>query len=186
MTARAPAQRPTVGALSAGSRLGCRRVRCNHRPGFDARHFAATRRTRIAPGTTDSPKPERRIGLGFAIAAVAAVWFIGGLFGIQPLAISGPSMSPALHVGDLVVVQEVDVADIAVSDVISYRHASIDAVHRVIEVNNDRRRMVFITQGDANNTVDDPVVADRQIDRVIAPVPKAGWPSVFLRDLLSG
>ncbi len=139
------------------------------------------------PGVIDVEEVRRpRAGMAAAVATVAVVWFIGGLFGVRPVAVSGPSMPPTYHVGDLVIVQEVAAPEISIGDVVLYRHGSIDVVHRVIDIAVDGGALVFVTQGDGNNVADEPFIAPDELGRVVAVVPKVGWPSVFVRDLLSG
>jgi signal peptidase len=139
-----------------------------------------------ARATGEEAESRQRSGVAGAIALVAAVWLVGGLFGVRPVAVSGPSMAPTYNVGDLVVVQEVAAPDIVAGDVVLYRHGSIEVVHRVIDVWDEGGAVVLVTQGDGNNVADEPFVASDDIGRVVALVPKAGWPSIFLRDLLSG
>jgi signal peptidase len=138
------------------------------------------------PAADDAPHSIRgRLSLIVAVAVVSFVWFAAGFFGIQPVAVSGPSMEPAFHVGDLVIVQDVDPDDVVVGDVVRYKEGSIEVVHRVVEVRTERGRLEFITQGDANNTPDDPISGAEVTGRVVHVIPKLGWPSIALRAVLN-
>lgn len=128
---------------------------------------------------------QHSLGLAPGIAAVLAIWVIGGLLGVQPVAVSGPSMSPTLLVGDLVIIHEVPTDSIAVGDVIRYSQGPVDVVHRVIDVYEEGGRLFFVTQGDNNNAADEPILASRQDGKVTVKLPKLGWPSIWLRKVLS-
>lgn len=134
----------------------------------------------------ESQAPTRhRWAMATALSAVAAIWFISGFFGVQPIAVSGPSMTPTFELGDLVIVQRVEPADIVVGDVVQFQKGSTDVIHRVVEIRTERGALVFVTQGDGNNVADDPISSSRIRGRVVTVIPKLGWPSIALRSILS-
>ena len=124
-----------------------------------------------------------RGGLGL-VAAVIALWFVAGMAGVQPIAVSGPSMEPTLHVGDLVVVQDTEPDQIEIGDVIRYYDGGMSVIHRVVDIETERGRLYFVTRGDANNIDDDPVPAELLNGKVVLTIPKLGWPSVWVRQAL--
>ena len=95
------------------------------------------------------------------------------------------SMEPAIHVGGMVVMRQVDPAAIRDGDIItfvSHSKAGSFVTHRVVEVTNDEGALVFLTKGDANNDpYEDSVQASDVVGRVWLSVPYAGYATDFLR-----
>ena len=116
--------------------------------------------------------------------AVGLLWFNTGLFGISPTLVNGVSMSPALEAGDVVITREVPAEDIKVGDIIKFRRNDSYIVHRVVNTEEAGGRFYFITQGDANNVEDPPVLEGQVEGKVILTVPKIGWLSIGVRRLI--
>ena len=114
-----------------------------------------------------------------AVVGVALLWFNTGLFGVRPTLISGPSMNPALVVGDVAITRDVSPDDVEVGDIIRYQKGDIFVLHRVVEI--EESGPYFITRGDANNVNDDPVLPTQLGGRVIFVVPKIGWIPIGIR-----
>ncbi len=135
----------------------------------------------------DADSPRTDLGwLSVGVIAVTMLWLVTGMFGVQPFIISGPSMQPTLHAGDLVIVRDVDPAEIGVGDVIRFRKGGLPVIHRVVDLDDSGARPVFITRGDNNNQDDPPVPAANVDGEVVASIPKLGWPSIWIRRLIGG
>ncbi len=93
-------------------------------------------------------------------------------------------MRPAIEVGDIVIVKKVSVDEISVGDVIQYREEHYTVTHRVVDVMQNGEQKIFITKGDANDVVDDPVSGDRVVGKVVFVIPRIGLVTLMLRDLL--
>ncbi len=78
------------------------------------------------------------------------------------------SMEPELHVNDLVFIKRTD--DIKVNDVVIYQDNNSLTIHRVIKINGDE----ITTQGDANNTADEPIKLGQVKGVMIGKIPYAG------------
>lgn len=125
---------------------------------------------------------------GWAITAILAtilVWFRVGLFGIQPSLVSGPSMTPTLVAGDIIITQVVAPETIQIGDIIRFRQGKADVVHRVIDIQNENGQITFITKGDYNNVTDPPVSASQFEGKVVMVIPKIGWIAIFIRRALA-
>jgi len=139
-------------------------------------------------------KPEKRkrkrssvVGwVATAIVAVVIIWFSSGIFGFHPLVIVSGSMEPSISVGDVVMVRDVDIDSIVVDDVIQYVRGSDTTIHRVVEVRQENGSTLFITQGDANESPDaQPVYPEQIKGRVTLVLPKIGWLSIGIKNLIS-
>ncbi|GAB3863197.1 hypothetical protein GCM10027610_109290 [Dactylosporangium cerinum] len=119
----------------------------------------------------------RRLLLG---AAVSVVLFTVGIVGLgwKPYVVTSESMSPALHAGDLILVDPT-ATSLAVYEIVTYTDPRGLVTHRVVAQAEDG---TFTVKGDANQRADARPVERRQ---VIGPVrlilPHVGWPVVQLR-----
>ena len=121
----------------------------------------------------------------FVVAlVVAVVWFNAGLLGFRPILVAGVSMEPTLKTGDVVVTRDVPVEDVRVGDIIRYRDENSHVLHRVVLIQSARGAVQFVTQGDANNTLDEPVHGDRLEGKVVLVVPKVGWVTLGMWKLI--
>ncbi|GMV85233.1 MAG: hypothetical protein AMXMBFR80_10890 [Dehalococcoidia bacterium] len=116
----------------------------------------------------------------FTLIAVIAAWIafappqLGGR--TSYVIVSGSSMEPGMHRGDLAVVRKQDMY--GVGDVVTYRHPSIGPViHRIISTDGAR----FVFQGDNNDFIDPYRPAQGElIGELWIHVPGAGaWLSRF-------
>jgi signal peptidase len=120
-----------------------------------------------------------------AIVSVALIWFSLGLFSVWPNVIYSGSMSPAMEVGDVVIILETSPEEINVGDVIAFSREESTVIHRVVDITDTESGRAFITQGDANKSPDsDPVVSGQILGRVIYTVPKVGWAAVGVKNWL--
>lgn len=129
-------------------------------------------------------EPRRRLvaslASAFTLVAVIAAWIafappqLGGR--TSYVIVSGNSMEPGMHRGDLAIVRKQDTY--GVGDVVTYRHPSIGPViHRIIDTDGAR----FVFQGDNNDFVDPYRPAQGElIGELWIHVPGAGaWLSRF-------
>jgi signal peptidase I len=107
--------------------------------------------------------PAQRVGLlaervTIALVGLAAVTAMGALAllfaGYRPLVVRSGSMVPALHVGDLAIVEDVRADAIHVGDVVTFadpEDRGDTITHRVRVARNDGELVHFETRGDAND-----------------------------------
>ncbi len=134
-------------------------------------------------------KPQENITGWIAASAVSIlmIWFAVGVFSFFPNVIVSGSMSPAIEIGDVVIVEKIHPEEAAkkvkVGDVIQFRDEDIKVTHRVIDIEEDDRGLpLFITQGDDNPGPDsDPVEADQFVGKVETVIPKVGWATIMMR-----
>lgn len=116
-----------------------------------------------------------------ALLVLAAVLIIPKLMGYQEMAVLSGSMEPNIHVGAIVYVKEAAFEDIAENDVITYRISDGTYVtHRVVEV--QEAEQTVITQGDANDSVDNsPVTAAQIVGKAHFDIPLIGYISIYAK-----
>lgn len=96
------------------------------------------------------------------------------LLGATPLAVLSGSMQPAISVGDMVFVRPTPAEELQVGDVITFQPYSDNPTlitHRLIEITE----YGFLTQGDANNAIDDEIVFGQIKGRVDFTLPLLGY-----------
>ena len=89
-------------------------------------------------------------------------------FGVGASVVLSGSMEPALSVGDLLIFTEEE--NYEVGDVVVYQSGRTPVVHRIIAMDEEN----VITQGDANNTADEPFGVQQIKGKVVTVVPLAG------------
>jgi signal peptidase len=119
-----------------------------------------------------------------AMVVVGLIWLNTGLLGVTPAMVSGHSMDPAFETGDIVVTREVAPESLEVGDIIRFRKGNVAIMHRIVEIGEGADGPVFITMGDGNNALDEPVLAEQVEGEVVLAIPEVGWPVIFFRNLV--
>ena len=123
----------------------------------------------------------------FIFFIVLVTSFTAGIYPIKPVVIITGSMDPIIKRGDVVIYQKINYNDIEIGDIIVYNLDSIKVIHRVIDIQNaSQYGEVLITKGDNNETRDSASVLSNQVlGIVIAVIPKIGFPTIMVNELLS-
>ncbi|MEM2337380.1 MAG: signal peptidase I [Candidatus Bathyarchaeia archaeon] len=102
------------------------------------------------------------------------------------LAVASGSMLPTLNIGDLIVVQKIDPAQInadpkgLTGDILVYKKGDELIVHRAVKI-EDRNGIYYITTRGDNSGVDDPAwPSTNLVGKVIARIPYLGNIPLFL------
>ena len=138
-------------------------------------------------GEKDTPQGKGQSPVAWAVVLVISLALLGfnsGLFGVQPTLIASGSMSPAMLVGDVAITRQVLPEQVVVGDVVRFRDGSISTIHRVVEIQTGAGEITFITRGDTNDSNDPPVPGRDLEGKVILTVPKIGWVSIGVRQLI--
>ncbi len=157
--------------------------------------------TAARPRPTALPEPARSASLVhrfFSLTQIAAGLVLLALIvlllsatapsilGFESFVVLSGSMEPAIHVGDIAVVQPAKAVELKVGDVVTYRtpqQPDVVVTHRLIAAStDDQGRLSFQTKGDANN-VPDQVAVDQGavLGKVAYAIPKAGYLVNFSR-----
>ena len=97
------------------------------------------------------------------------------IFGYSGLIILTGSMEPNYHPGDIIIIHEQN--DYKVRDVITFHQRGMVVTHRIVA----KEGTTFTTQGDANNSSDDPIQLSDIEGKVIRRVGKVGKAILFLQ-----
>jgi len=116
--------------------------------------------------------------LGILVLIALLVIGVPLVTGASTFTITGRSMEPTLPIGTLIVTQPVEPDEIAIGDIITFQLESGEATvatHRVVGLDLGAER-AFVTQGDANGSVDAGTVRAEQIrGRLWYSIPLLGW-----------
>lgn len=128
-------------------------------------------------------------GQGWTIVAVFTliiVFFSYGYLGVEPTVIYSGSMQPNYQVGDIALINEVEIDEIQVGDVIQFYRDNTTYMHRVVEIyENENGEKMFIVQGDANDDPDsEHVNVNYVIGKSVFNIPKIGWVQIYANQLL--
>ena len=103
-------------------------------------------------------------------------------FGIKPFIVLSGSMEPTINTGDLVIVKTTNPEELAVRDIISFKDGNSVITHRIVELTQSGDSPAFITQGDANNTVDRGPVTYSQVEGIyLFKINKLGNLAMFMQ-----
>jgi signal peptidase len=91
-------------------------------------------------------------------------------FGVGAAVVLSGSMEPELSVGDLLIV--LDSSSYEIGDVVVYQDGNIAVTHRIVRFSDEEE---IVTQGDANNTEDDPISVEAIKGEVVAVIPFIGY-----------
>ena len=102
-------------------------------------------------------------------------------FGVGATVVLSGSMEPTLSTGDLLIIAEQE--SYSVEDVVVFQSNRMAVVHRIIEIkeetvegeDGEEIQMLAVTQGDANNTPDDPIHMSQIKGTVVLRVPLVGY-----------
>lgn len=126
-------------------------------------------------------KSDPRNIITLVVVVVVATWFALGIFPIVPVSIASASMEPEFFIGDVAIIKKCNPNDVIVGDVIQYQMDGYTVVHRVIEKNQSKGQVTFITKGDNNNSPDaKPVSEDQLIGKAIFKIKYIGYPAIWL------
>ena len=122
-----------------------------------------------------------------AIFTVIIVFFSYGYLGVEPTVIYSGSMRPEFQVGDVVLVDEIEIEDIKEGDIIQFIRDDVKTLHRVVEIQEGEDETSFIVKGDANDDPDpEPIVEQQVLGKAVFTLPKLGWIQIFINEVFRG
>ena len=121
---------------------------------------------------------------GLFVVALGLAFLASFLWGVQFIIVLSGSMTPAMPVGSLAVVREVDPARVAVGDVITYGYPADPQVlvtHRVVELTALEGGA---PRGDANEEADSYLVPAESVKgKALFAIPYVGYARDFMKTL---
>ena len=123
-----------------------------------------------------------RIFVGWAFVGAFTGLFLGltvpPFFGYHNMVVMSGSMEPAIHTGDIVIVEEIAPTSARIGDVDTFKDPAADRLisHRVRRVHTSEGTTRFVTKGDATNSVQRwSAPVDGTIGRVVIHLWKLGY-----------
>jgi signal peptidase I len=147
---------------------------------------------RDAPASYHRTSKTAKVAYGTLMALLIAgvIALSSGLFKYYPLTIASGSMTPNIHIGDMVIVKKLnytEMADLAVGDILVFTKQDKTIVHRIAEKGLLLDAPYFITKGDANKENDNwTVPAEEVIGTTSVKIPFIGYPTLWVHDVLEG
>lgn len=98
------------------------------------------------------------------------------LFGYRPYIVLSGSMEPNLQVGDMVIIKQVDEAQVEVGDIITFEDENGATItHRVVDIIIKDGKKLYQTKGDNNNSCDVGLISIENIKgKYNFKIPKIG------------
>lgn len=124
------------------------------------------------------------VDIPITVAFVILASLVSGFFPHYMIGIGSQSMTPAINKGDAVILRKVgNNAKLKKGDVIAFQRSGKIVVHRIAEVTKNGGDRVYVTKGDANNSVDSSVVYPKQVKGLLrAKIPFIAYPTVWLSE----
>ncbi len=120
----------------------------------------------------------------YAVCGGLLVMFLAPGIGWKPLDVATSSMTPAVPRGSMVLVHKVPYSQIKIGDIITYKsptNLNQTITHRVVETGSLGSIPTFTTKGDANTSMDQPVVGGSIVGKVVWHAPYLGYSFDWLR-----
>ena len=115
------------------------------------------------------------------------ILFVLGIFTYVPIGVMSNSMKPEFERGDIIVYKKIkNINDIKINDIICYQLDDIKVMHRVVKIEDINNKKYFTTKGD-NLLSNDPlkVKEEQIIGTIVFAIPRLGYPSVWLYEILN-
>ena len=99
------------------------------------------------------------------------------VFGYTFFKVVTGSMANTINIDDLVIVEiKKTETEFKENDIVVYKQENNMITHRIVKIEEDK----IITKGDANNTLDEPIIREQIVGKVIKIVPNVGiWQKVL-------
>jgi signal peptidase I len=122
------------------------------------------------------------LSLALAVLAVVGLSHVAPALGYRLVVIAGPSMSPTIPLGAVVIERTISASEIVVGDVVTVQMPNgVSITHRVVRLGAARGETYLETRGDANDAADPTVVPASAVTGVVAiSLPLLGFLLAFL------
>ncbi|MEM4031749.1 MAG: signal peptidase I [Zestosphaera sp.] len=124
--------------------------------------------------------------LSFVFFSLLLAVLVSMIIGYRALVVVSGSMSPALNVGDVAVINtRVSPSDVVEGDVIAFYLSRDLIIHRVVRVLNTSSGIKYLTKGDANENPDPFRVSQSALlGKYVFKIPLVGYLWIYLMQIL--
>ncbi len=138
----------------------------------------------MARSELEMEEPKEWIGR-FIVITMVLIFFLG-VTPIYPINIISNSMYPAIHIGDVVIVNKITIDKIKEGDIIQFSREKHSIVHRVVEISQENGKIKIRTKGDNNYKKDSTIITEKNfMGKIIMIVPKVGLPNYWVKSLMN-
>lgn len=138
----------------------------------------------MARSELEMEEPKEWIGR-FIVITMVLIFFLG-VTPIYPINIISNSMYPAIHIGDVVIVNKITINKIKEGDIIQFSREKHSIVHRVVEISQENGKIKIRTKGDNNYKKDSTIITEKNfMGKIIMIVPKVGLPNYWVKSLMN-
>lgn len=118
---------------------------------------------------------------------VILIALVSGVFPLFMIGVGSQSMSPRISKGDAVILRKLPkYAALKKNDIVGYKKDGITVVHRIVDIERNKKEISYVTKGDANNSNDSQRVKRDQIVGIVEfKIPYIAYPTIWLRELVS-
>jgi len=91
------------------------------------------------------------------------------VFGFRAFIVLSGSMAPTFDEGSIIIIQDVKTEKLKIGDILTFipQKSTDPLTHRIVEIQGETGNKTFITKGDANDIVDNPVEPEQILGRTV-------------------
>ncbi len=124
--------------------------------------------------------------ISVTLSLVLIMLFNLGTFNIKPVSVLSQSMKPAINLGDIIILKKCNIEDVKPLDIIEFENKGRQIVHRVINVEKNKKRISLVTKGDNNLNKDKEKVLEENLTGcMVFNIPYLGYPSYILHTIIN-
>lgn len=127
------------------------------------------------------------VNVPLIICLMFVILLVSGVFKYQIMAIGSGSMEPVVYKGDAIIFEKFDGnEEISVGDIIVFRQSGKYITHRVVDINDYKNQVRYITKGDNNNNEDDYITTNEEVVGIVKmKIRYIGLPTIWFQELIS-
>jgi len=124
--------------------------------------------------------------IAVAIICVMIIWASLEYSGHHFMLVQEQSIATSIAQGDIVMISETSPDSISEGDIILSKDGTANVLHRVVEIKNQEGSPIYITRGNDKSISDsDYVHYNRVVGKVAFTIPKIGWGTMRIKNVLS-
>lgn len=124
------------------------------------------------------------LGITISVFLLIMVILVSGIFNYKLIAIASNSMSPIYNRGDAIIYEKTKAEDVKEGDILAFKYNNVIITHRVMKINEENGKHIFLTKGDNNDRIDNFEIKDENVLGVVKNVIKfIAYPTIWISEL---